>query len=430
MCKALGDLKEKDHVVLLDLSSLTTAGSDVLCLAAVVLAHTFVCKKAIGVVAHSSRMATFEFHQGLPPVFKNQLTALNSCHHVEFVPFSDREADIYWKTTPSHLPLKDVEPLTGNNPLLLSACQHSNDILRASQAVWYEVTTHAKSALRSLQARSSFWCENNLNFCLRVLFHASNATPIPKSGTMDNYTRCWLAVERITYIAGEDKTHFLPKVNFPLMSTLVMDHLREEVSRDIVFCNEIMKGYRFEHEFLTKVSSLSLTCNKHEESDEVSPNVVLTFRQITATKSCAGMPVVTTLLKGELINLREKHPVIDAVGILEDGSGKKWLLLLQVSLSTYAIHHSKAADLMKNVTWPEKKCASADCTWLKYYKDCCETELDCMYVYVSPKEVDQNPAETMRELGIKCQTRGLYFGFVTHSSDTHTFITEIVSKLP
>ena len=53
------------------------------------------------------------------------------------------------------------------------------------------------------------------------------------------------------------------------------------------------------------------------------------------------------------IHLRDKHPIIDAVGRLKDQNDKEWLLLIQVSLSTYSEHKSKAGDLQKQITWPE-----------------------------------------------------------------------------
>ena len=54
-----------------------------------------------------------------------------------------------------------------------------------------------------------------------------------------------------------------------------------------------------------------------------------------------------------IVQLREKHPVIDAVARVRDQTDKEWLLLIQVSLSAYSEHKSKAGDLQKQITWPE-----------------------------------------------------------------------------
>ena len=45
--------------------------------------------------------------------------------------------------------------------------------------------------------------------------------------------------------------------------------------------------------------------------------------------------------------------------------------------------------------------------------------LDCMYIYISPKEVDPNPAKVLAEAGICSRTRDLYLGLVSENSDTH-----------
>ena len=80
-----------------------------------------------------------------------------------------------------------------------------------------------------------------------------------------------------------------------------------------------------------------------------------------------------TIAQGSLVQLREKHPVIDAVTRVKDQTDKEWLLLIQVSLSAYSEHKSKAGDLQKRITWPESSvpAASPDCTWFEYYRDLC-----------------------------------------------------------
>lgn len=88
---------------------------------------------------------------------------------------------------------------------------------------------------------------------------------------------------------------------------------------------------------------------------------------------------------GALVHLKERHPITDAVGELKDQEGKEWLLLIQVSLSTYKDHYSKAGDLCEAVTYLESVSAATDeCNWLQYYRNLCGSDLKCMYVYVSP----------------------------------------------
>ena len=70
-----------------------------------------------------------------------------------------------------------------------------------------------------------------------------------------------------------------------------------------------------------------------------------------------------------LVHLRNSHPVIDAVARLKDHNDNRWLLLVQVSLSWYARHRSKVADLLKSITWPEKENRADTVSWMKYYED-------------------------------------------------------------
>ena len=65
---------------------------------------------------------------------------------------------------------------------------------------------------------------------------------------------------------------------------------------------------------------------------------------------------------------------------------------MQVSLSKYDQHKSKVGDLYNPITWPESMSAKiVDCSWLQYYRDLCNSNLDCMYVYISPKELGPDP---------------------------------------
>ena len=60
--------------------------------------------------------------------------------------------------------------------------------------------------------------------------------------------------------------------------------------------------------------------------------------------------------------------MIDAVARLKDHNDNRWLLLVQVSLSWYARHRSKVADLLKSITWPEKENRADTVSWMKYYE--------------------------------------------------------------
>ena len=58
-----------------------------------------------------------------------------------------------------------------------------------------------------------------------------------------------------------------------------------------------------------------------------------------------------------------------------------------------------------------------------------QVNLDCMYVYISPKEVDPDPAKVLAEAGICSQTRDLYLGLVSENSDTHHAMNQLIARL-
>ena len=52
------------------------------------------------------------------------------------------------------------------------------------------------------------------------------------------------------------------------------------------------------------------------------------------------------MVVGCVVHLPNTHPVIDGVARLKDGQEREWLLLIQVSLSSYVEHRSKAIKLV------------------------------------------------------------------------------------
>ena len=116
------------------------------------------------------------------------------------------------------------------------------------------------------------------------------------------------------------------------------------------------------------------------------------------TKQLLPGEPLTNMTEGILYHLREKHPVIDAVGKFKEAKGQKvWLLMVQVSLSSYTQHRSKAANLLDRVTGPESTTTTTN--WLEYYSHLGTTPKEtCMYVYISPDEIEQEgqlPSHTL-----------------------------------
>ena len=373
----------------------------------------------IGVVAHTSGKASYS-KETLDPNMWRKLQDLDRFPDVTFIPFSDKEAEVFWGDNQT-LDLKKYKPLTNYNPSLLMKCFADQDESTASVRVWSCVKNHAADILSSLAASGTVWYENNVQLCMHMLFFATNGLSVPIN-RLTEYRCCWLAMEGVTYIECKTAATFCLKVNYLPIVQILMEHFRS-ISLSSITYNEIMNGYRFEAKFLAETKSLHIVYN-----DQNSPNppTVAVFTNVYPLCDSKCMPLQGITL-GCLVHLREKHPVIDAVGRLKDQAGKEWLLLIQVSLSAYSEHKSKAGDLQKQITFPESNVsASANCTWLQYYRDLCCADQDCMYVYISPKEVDANPAKVLAEAGIHSRTKDLYLGLVVKDSDTHQAMNRIV----
>ena len=376
----------------------------------------------IGVVAHSSGKASYS--KNMLPNLQRQLDDFDRFPTLTFIPFSDQEAKVFWGDNQT-VDVKNYKPLTNYNPSLLIKCFESTDETAACACVWLCVRKHTGDVLSSLAASGNVWYENNVQLCMEMLFFATNGLPVPIN-RLTQYRCCWLAVEGVTYIESQTGDAFRLKVNYPPIVQILVEHFRS-IKLSSTTYNAIMNGYRFEAKFLAETKSLDLTYNDQEK--HTTPTVAV-FTNVNPLCDSKGMPLYT-IAQGSLVKLREKHPVIDAVGRLKDQTDKEWLLLIQVSLSAYSAHKSKAGDLQKRITWPESgdPAASPECTWLEYYRGLCrgdQVNLDCMYVYISPKEVDPNPAKVLAEAGVCSRTRGLYLGLVSENSETHRAMNQLI----
>ena len=106
-------------------------------------------------------------------------------------------------------------------------------------------------------------------------------------------------------------------------------------------------------------------------------------------------------------------------------------MLIQISMSTYQTHRSKAQNVKDFVNGAEKAICSIQYTWLSYYqKLVLDVSFKYLYVYVSPKQLLQsgeNPSSLLQDTGIYSRTKDLYLGLIPKTS-SH-FIDAIVAKL-
>ena len=140
----------------------------------------------------------------------------------------------------------------------------------------------------------------------------------------------------------------------------------------------------------------------------------------------------TSLTKNCLYQVRPFHPVIDAVAYVEV-QNKPWLLLIQVSLSTYKSHKSKLINLFDDVKGAEAKVFKADhLSWLDYYirlvPATAQTDLQYMYIYISPKDLIEkdgvSPLNECTSLQERTDSKKIvFFGMVAKDTASSRFVT-------
>ena len=234
-------------------------------------------------------------------------------------------------------------------------------------------------------------------------------------------------------------------VNFPTIYTALMKNIRKvlrESTNPKVSNHRIIDGYYFEDAVLEGLEELVVMyANKQKE---VKGEVAM-FRIAVRIEEPGGTPL-RELKKGCLYHLRSHHPVIDYAALLTDAvdtnKQQHWLLLVQVSLSPYKEHKSKAGDLWNKVSGPEARENKEAKTWLQYYQELARKSLQppsgdnppptfrTMYIYISPNEVagqGDNPCDALNEPDVRSPTKDLYLGLIYKNSETYELIIKLSS---
>ena len=107
---------------------------------------------------------------------------------------------------------------------------------------------------------------------------------------------------------------------------------------------------------------------------------------------------LSSLATRMLYHLRMQHPVIDAVGVFDTSDTSncgRYLVMIQVSLSRYSVHESKATNIYNKLCRPEST-AAKESTIAEYYKNLAGVDdAHTVYVYVSPSEPFEGKTSTL-----------------------------------
>ena len=135
------------------------------------------------------------------------------------------------------------------------------------------------------------------------------------------------------------------KLSFPPVYKFLIERFRK-VNCDSRTKHPITLGYEFEDICLE-----NRLVELHIQASYVDGDVkYLKFTGIT----CLGKQednALTAISPGLLYHLRVQHPVINGVGLLEERAGENYLVLIQISLSKYLNHDSKANYINNPIFW-------------------------------------------------------------------------------
>ena len=113
-------------------------------------------------------------------------------------------------------------------------------------------------------------------------------------------------MEGVTYAVKDDANQvFYPKVNFPLIVQLLMEHFRS-IKVPCEVHNDIVKGYHFRAHFLNELGVLHITYGR----EEVQPTPTIAVFDNVVPLPASKVVALNTLSLGFLVQLREKHPVV------------------------------------------------------------------------------------------------------------------------
>ena len=141
-----------------------------------------------------------------------------------------------------------------------------------------------------------------------------------------------------------------------------------------------------------------------------------------------------------LYHLRPGHPAIDAVCLLRDRDGKNYLFLIQISLSTYAQHRSKAVDVWKKPESFEQVVIQAS-SIVEYYSLLAQRHIHSVelvaYVYASPQQLNSpelhlstvfNQAissRTTRSPSLSAHHPSCWYGLINSGTEAARIMTEL-----
>ena len=322
---------------------------------------------------------------------------------------------------------------TNGNPLLLWCFRRARTIgyNKGYTLVQDQLLTIVENLLTSM-SRELY--QDFIEDSFTWLTYAIEERHIPKLEECD-YSQSYVAHECLTCKEDKDGDYFTLRIVFPgFYETFVKkcSRLFKSSSDDMIKRCPSVQGLIFEHEFLTHTNLRTLTVSAINDQT-TTPE---TFSFFINPAYCQMQKALISLTQSCLHYLRPGHRAIDAVCLTtEIESGENYLLLIQVSLSEYAKHKSKALDIHAKVVSVEsendenKQVKSIG----EYYRTLPGVKVESknvMFVYVSPKEIRlPTPEDFISELCQRTSRSGrtlpaYWYGFIAPQSPAANIVNE------
>lgn len=332
--------------------------------------------------------------------------------------FSTSEAEEYLKTCNiGGEKLDSIKNITGRNPLLLSYFKGSasdpdvykNGVKKLDQLV-------DKQVINLLEVKDNEWLEQKLIGCDKWFSYAAHSSAIDICETT-NFERSYVALENLAYISTCDNEQFYLTLTFPTLFVSFLNILKAKFHHKErgYLQSPTVQGLIFEEKVLKNMTTLNVSVKDRESSDLKN----LSFHVNGATQQLTELLQVMT--PNSIYHLNLGHNAIDGVCIAEDQGSKEWyLLLIQVSLSRYSSHRSKADSIGKKIDGNND-------TIVNYYMKLASAAVKLadnhvVYVYASPSESDCDAVLLQMSAGVK--SCSCLYGAIIPKTETWNLLTD------
>ena len=342
--------------------------------------------------------------------------------------FTQEEAEAYMRSHNIDINKweSDLLHTTNGNPLLLSYFKYAigNDNKFGFGHVCVQQFLRYLS-YNVIDAMKSKVFITTMSKCHKWLVFAVQETPIPIEEKLE-YMSSYVALEHLTYLKEQRGSTFVIEQSFPMFYEYLTKELVTRFDRGDtdVRNSPLVQGLVFESKFLQNEELHDV----HIKGLNINGHKCFYFPSFPHARLQEDKPV-TELSNGQLYHLRKGHPAIDAVCVAEDQqSGHMYLVLMQVSLSKYGEHKTKASDISKQIVGKEKAAAAhPDVSIVEYYREMTKAiaqddkmiaEDHVLFVYASPKELNVPLESTFPDVLSRRGTRSgshsppYFYGFV------------------